>query len=152
MNTNLKKWKWVTFILLLAFVLVACGGEDPTATPVPEEPTPVPEVAEEQPAINPADYQNIPWMWVSFSDSADGAQDISEPDRYQIVLNDDGTISVQADCNMVSGTYSVDGSSISIELGPSTMAACPSRLPDRATCGTPAFTPTAWMSLADSWF
>ena len=54
-----------------------------------------------------------------------GPQDIPEPERYQIVLNDDGTINVQADCNMLSGDYTAEEGSIMIDLGPSTMAACP---------------------------
>jgi heat shock protein HslJ len=37
----------------------------------------------------------------------------------------DGTVAIQADCNRVGGTYTLDGSGIAIELGPSTMAACP---------------------------
>ena len=46
MKTNRNFWIGVTFLLILAIMLVACGGEDPTATPVPEEPTPVPQVEE----------------------------------------------------------------------------------------------------------
>jgi len=45
-------------IIALAFILTACGNEDPTPTPVPPEPTPVPEVAEE-PAEAPEEAQPV---------------------------------------------------------------------------------------------
>ncbi|NKQ36434.1 MAG: META domain-containing protein [Chloroflexi bacterium] len=65
------------------------------------------------------------WQWVSFSDPANGLQDIPEPERYEMVLNEDGSINVKADCNQVSGSYTVEGSAIEITFGPSTLAACP---------------------------
>ncbi len=65
------------------------------------------------------------WQWINFSDPANGPQEISEPARYELTLNEDGTASIKADCNQVSGTYTIDGSSIEIVLGPTTLAACP---------------------------
>jgi heat shock protein HslJ len=122
-------------LVLMLVLLAACGGEKPTATLVPTlpeptaatqpQPTAPPEAGEQPVSINPSDYQNKPWSWIGFSDPADGPQDIPEPERYQITLNPDGTVSVKADCNMVSGSYTVEGSNITIELGPSTMAMCP---------------------------
>ena len=45
--------------------------------------------------------------------------------NYTITFNDDGTWDGQADCNQVSGTYTIEGQAIlTIALGPSTMAAC----------------------------
>lgn len=49
----------------------------------------------------------------------------ANPANYTIVFKADGTVAVQADCNQVSGTYTLNDSQITIELGPSTMAACP---------------------------
>ena len=44
---------------------------------------------------------------------------------YTITFNDDGTWEGQADCNQISGTYTIEGEAIlTITLGPSTMAAC----------------------------
>jgi heat shock protein HslJ len=37
----------------------------------------------------------------------------------------DGQVAVQADCNRVAGTYTVNGNLLVITLGPSTLAACP---------------------------
>lgn len=47
------------------------------------------------------------------------------PENYTIEFMQNGEVGIQADCNRVLGTYTEDGSSISIELGPSTLAACP---------------------------
>ena len=47
------------------------------------------------------------------------------PDNYTIQFMPDGTVAIQADCNRVGGTYTLDGSAITIELGPTTLAACP---------------------------
>lgn len=58
MRTNRNIWIWVTIPLILAIMLVACGGEEPTATPVPEEPTPKPEVQEE-PTAEPEEAEPV---------------------------------------------------------------------------------------------
>jgi heat shock protein HslJ len=50
---------------------------------------------------------------------------VTDPTRYSILFDADGTATIQADCNSVHATYTTDGSSISIVPGPSTMAACP---------------------------
>jgi hypothetical protein len=69
---------------------------------------------------------------VNFSDPATGPTDIAQPERYQIQLEADGTILIQADCNTGSGIYSVNESSISIIPGPMTRAACPENSQDAA--------------------
>lgn len=47
------------------------------------------------------------------------------PGNYTRQFNPDGTVAIQADCNRVGGSYTLDGSQLTIELGPSTLAACP---------------------------
>ena len=45
--------------------------------------------------------------------------------NYDITFNDDGTFDAKADCNQVSGTYTiVDASVLTLTLGASTLAAC----------------------------
>ncbi len=75
-------------------------------------------------AAGPA-ITGITWQWVGFSDPVNGPQEISQPERYQMTLNDDGTLTLKADCNTVSGAYTLDGANIEIVLGPTTLAACP---------------------------
>ena len=54
---------------------------------------------------------------------------IEDPARYTITFDEamegTGQAAIKADCNDVAATYTVDGSSISILAGPSTLAACP---------------------------
>lgn len=64
------------------------------------------------------------WQWASLS-SAEGETTVNNPTRYTIQFNSDGTAAIKADCNNVGATYTTEGSNISINLGPSTLAACP---------------------------
>jgi len=66
----------------------------------------------------------IPWMWVYAMDPVIGTQPVVEYMNYVILFNEDGTADIKADCNNVLANYTLDGSSISIELGPTTMVAC----------------------------
>jgi heat shock protein HslJ len=49
----------------------------------------------------------------------------ADPAQYTVEFLADGTLSIKADCNNASGTYTSEGSSLSIVLGPMTLAACP---------------------------
>lgn len=65
----------------------------------------------------------ITWEWVSLMDPI-GQTVASDPSRYTIVFNEDGTTAITADCNNVLGTYFTEGSNITIALGPTTTAFC----------------------------
>jgi heat shock protein HslJ len=54
-----------------------------------------------------------------------GVVPAAEQANYTITFNTDGTFNAKADCNMVAGTYKTSGSSLTITLGPSTLAMCP---------------------------
>jgi len=77
------------------------------------------------PTTLPAEITAETWQWISFSDPVSGTQPIPEPERYQLTLNDDGSYTVQADCNSGSGSYTVEGSSISFAPAMMSLAACP---------------------------
>lgn len=50
---------------------------------------------------------------------------VADPENYIMVLNDDGTVSLKADCNQVQWTYTVDGNNLTFDtVGPSTLAHC----------------------------
>jgi heat shock protein HslJ len=50
---------------------------------------------------------------------------VPDPENYVLVLNEDGSANIQADCNQVQWTYTVDGDTITFNtLGPSTLAFC----------------------------
>lgn len=48
-----------------------------------------------------------------------------EQSRYSIVFNADETFLGTADCNLISGTYKAKGNDLSIDMGPTTLMACP---------------------------
>jgi heat shock protein HslJ len=43
---------------------------------------------------------------------------------YTLTFSADGTFALEADCNLVSGEYEVEGDNLSLILGPSTLAFC----------------------------
>lgn len=45
--------------------------------------------------------------------------------KYTVKFMNDGQLSIRADCNRALGRFTKDGSSLSIDLGPTTLAACP---------------------------
>jgi heat shock protein HslJ len=130
----MKSRTWLIFLVCLAilvvlFLLLRSRSSEtppaaPTNTPVPAN-TPVPTstpVPVDTPASN--SIQNITWQWVSVTNHTTGTQTIvPDPSKYTIAFFPDGTLSVLADCNTVSGTYSQKGG-FSIKLGASTQMAC----------------------------
>ncbi len=65
------------------------------------------------------------WQWQQTRMNNDDEFVPDKPVNYTVQLMADGSVAVRADCNRMRGTYSVDGTAITIALGPSTMAACP---------------------------
>jgi putative lipoprotein len=68
----------------------------------------------------------VTWQWEQFQDTA-GVNDIqvTTPEQFTLTLMPDGTAAIQADCNRVSWTYTLEGSSLTFNtLGPSTLAFC----------------------------
>jgi heat shock protein HslJ len=133
----MKTSTWVILIcvaiLAVLFLLFRSRGSQtstPTSTPVPTNTpvpanTPVPSSTPE-PANPPASssIQNITWLWMSVTNKDSGAQTVvPEPAKYTIAFYPDNTLSVLADCNTISGTYSQDNG-FSIKLGASTLMAC----------------------------
>lgn len=72
-----------------------------------------------------ADIAGMVWTWDRFGD-ATGQTDIvvPYPPAYRLELHPDGYFDIKADCNRGGGTYTLDGSSLTLELGPMTLAEC----------------------------
>ena len=133
----MKQTKTILLLIFVAlFALAACGSpaEEPTAVPEPteepaEEPTAVPEP---EPTEEPAEamdhdmlMMDAAWEWQEYQDNGEGNNiTVDHPENYTITFMDDDTASIKADCNMVGATYTQEGSSLSIMMGPSTMAFC----------------------------
>ena len=67
----------------------------------------------------------ITWQWSSLTETQPASQSVvPDPENYTLQLGADGTLNIKADCNMVGGSYSLEAESLTINLGPSTMAFC----------------------------
>ena len=76
---------------------------------------------------------SLKWQWEQFQDQAE-VNDItvSNPENYELILWTDSTYNFKADCNMGIGSYTMNGSSLSLEPGPVTLAKCgPDSLDDQ---------------------
>jgi heat shock protein HslJ len=69
---------------------------------------------------------DIQWQWTQLIETQPASQSvIANSENYVLVLNADGSANIQADCNQVQWTYTVEGDTISFDtLGPSTLAYC----------------------------
>lgn len=68
-----------------------------------------------------------PWKWTSYSSTSEEVT-VETPASYVVTFNDDGTLDFKADCNDASGTYTLDGVNVAIQVGAATLAAlraCP---------------------------
>lgn len=72
-----------------------------------------------------AEITDIIWTWQGVTD--EGGQSsvvVPYPPAYRLQLSPDGSLSVQADCNMAAGSYTLDGDNITLQMGPTTLAEC----------------------------
>ena len=67
----------------------------------------------------------ILWKWQRTAYNNDTRAEPPDPSRYTILLVPDGRLSVHLDCNAGGGRYTLDGSSLTLEVTHTTMAACP---------------------------
>lgn len=92
----------ISMILLIAVFISACGSQQA-----------------DQPIVD------TDWQWSEMVETEPASQSlVPNPKNYTLTFATDGSVSIKADCNMVGGSYSLDGSNLTIELGPSTMAYC----------------------------
>jgi heat shock protein HslJ len=67
------------------------------------------------------------WQWIGLTLNNPKHQSaIPDPQNYTLTLKDDGTFQAKADCNQLAGTYTMNGSSLTLTHGPMTLVACPS--------------------------
>ena len=117
-------------ILILALLLAACSGggsatpAEPVKAATAEEPIEVPPSPEAVNSDGDHPLPGITWMWTGFTDPVQQFN-VENPENYTLTFQGDGTVAIKADCNDAMGSYTLDGSSIKIEVGPMTMAACP---------------------------
>ena len=123
---SIKTLGMMVSFILLASLMVACGT---TPTPIPTEPPPTKlPLTEAAPAVGGAgpDLAGILWKWEAYNDEGGETHiPVDDPDSYTLVLQPDGEAQIQADCNQISWTYTVEGDRLTFNtLGPSTLASC----------------------------
>jgi heat shock protein HslJ len=65
------------------------------------------------------------WQWTASTEKVPANQSVvPDPENYTVEFKSDGTYSMKADCNQVSGSYTTSGSSLTIQPGASTLVAC----------------------------
>lgn len=84
----------------------------------------IPALVESSAAASTPQLVGPVWAWGQSEMSDNTFWEPADPASYTVQFSADEWVSIQADCNQVGGSYTVDGSSLAITLGPSTMAAC----------------------------
>lgn len=77
-----------------------------------------------EPNMN-SEIVGVTWRWQEIQSMDGTSTTVSDPVNYTLILNQDGTFNIQADCNQGSGGYTLDGSQLTLEVGTLTLAACP---------------------------
>jgi heat shock protein HslJ len=72
-----------------------------------------------------AQLSSTTWQWMLLVGGSQQQMTIENPQDYTVTFNQDGTMAIQADCNQANASYTEDVGSLTIEIGPMTMAACP---------------------------
>ncbi len=108
----MSRSRWILLTCLLLAV-AACGGDDDDTGDTDDR-----GAGSDNPLIGAT------WEWQETVGGDDAVVAPDDPARYTLAFNDDGTANIQADCNQVVASYSIDETLLTIEPGPSTMAAC----------------------------
>jgi heat shock protein HslJ len=65
------------------------------------------------------------WQWSAMQETAPAHLSVvPDPENYTIAFNTDGSVEIKADCNNAGGSYTLSGSSLTIQVESSTMAYC----------------------------
>lgn len=83
------------------------------------------EPTEEAAGAGSDELAGTTWQWVRTIYEGDMVVLSSDPTRYTLTFNEDGTVGVQLDCNSGGGPYTVDGSDLTFGPIVSTLMACP---------------------------
>jgi heat shock protein HslJ len=106
--------------LLGLAALAACASVAAAQVPIQ-----VPRPPTSTTTVGPMQLTGPTWRWLRSEYSDDSVVTVNNPDNYTVRFNPDGAVAVRADCNQVLGTYQQSGSSLTLQLGPSTLVACP---------------------------
>lgn len=66
----------------------------------------------------------VVWEWVDFEGGDRGTVSARDPGRYTLEFREDGTVTLQADCNRGTGEATIEGSSVDLTVA-TTLIGCP---------------------------
>lgn len=117
-------WKWAAAALIVMLLAACTAIVPPTGGAVPPDGT-VPPESEEPAGAIPAGLTGVTWEWQS-TQAADGTTEAAaDPSRYTLMFNEDGTVSVQFDCNSGGGSYTLEGDKLTFGPMMTTLMGCP---------------------------
>lgn len=67
----------------------------------------------------------VPWEWVESVYNNDTSITVTLPSSYTMTLLPDGSVTLRVDCNLGGGTYTLDGSQVTLDVAVMTRVACP---------------------------
>ena len=76
--------------------------------------------------FRPSDIKEVTWKLELIEPDRVAPIQIPNPDLYTLTLGNDGRVSVRADCNNCSASYTLDGSRLRIGALACTLIGCPS--------------------------
>lgn len=109
----------------MAVLLLACAPSA-AATEMQQAQVPVQLPAPSAPSASasPALITGGVWQWLRSEYSDDSTVVAANPSMYTLAFLPEGRLSIQADCNRATGSYTLDGSRLTLQLGPTTLAFC----------------------------
>ena len=119
-SSGISKWILIGGAVVAALILARLlfsfgdGSAQPTPTPAAQ-----PTIGVVAPFVGPV------WEWSNSTDAAGNVMSVPNPAQYTIQFSATNTYQGKADCNAISGTYSVNGSKLQINSGATSFAACP---------------------------
>jgi heat shock protein HslJ len=67
---------------------------------------------------------DVLWQWQQYAGDDGSELTLDESSSYALMFGPDGQLDYQADCDSGNGTYSLEGSSLRLELNPTATASC----------------------------
>jgi len=71
------------------------------------------------------DITGTEWKWQGSEVGVGPSLSPQDPSQYTLLFKKDGSLDILADCNRVGGSYVIEGVSLSITVGATTLMACP---------------------------
>ncbi len=114
--------------------MITQGPDDPMCCPTQQVVVAYELQGNELVAVEPAgaatrsaagSIADVTWEWVESLYSDDTTVAVYDPSSYTMVLQSDGAVILQVDCNRGGGSYTLDGNQLTLDVAVMTRVACP---------------------------